>query len=561
MGECGLPSSSATRCRLHLKTSMDERERDMAELCPLGAEMTNTSTSEGRVLRHAPEIAIAVVILALLVLCALTYRDYGFTIDEQNGLWRANNIVKFYLSGGEDSAELTAIRPENFYGAMTDVIALWLQRWFPGLGLDSRHLVSALFGIVGVYYTYRLGDFLGGKWAGVAGGAFLALTPIWIGYSYFNFKDIPFGAALVASSFYGLKVMSSVEKPRWPTLVGLAIWCGALGTSKLTGVLLLGFAVLVLLAFWLVQHGWPTFRVLFDRAMACAGLGILGIIIFSIAFWPQLFLYSPVQTFKAVTQFLNYDPWHGNVLLGGAFFDQDHIPHEYLATYIIITTPLLILATYIASMPASILNKQYAVLGAAALPAAFVAIQWVTDAQIYNGSRQFLFVLPFMCAAAGYGLVALSRIGNAPWARYATIGVFAVFAGWIIYTWIALFPYQYSAYNLLVGGIQGAENRYYIDVWRSAQREALQKINDSLPNDGQRYRVLHCGSPLDFVDFPRLDGTRDPRGHIDYALRIPRCSLENPSGFTVIGEVRRQGVLFAAILKPEGSLQVPPEPQ
>lgn len=523
--------------------------------------MSNTLTSEGRLLRHAPEIAITVVILALLVLCALTFRNYGFTIDEQNGLWRANNIIKFYMSGGQDAAELTAIRPENFYGAMADVIALWLQKAFPALGFDSRHLVSALFGIAGVYYTYRLGALLGGRWVGVASGAFLALTPIWLGYSYFNLKDIPFATALVASSFYGLRVMGEKEPPRWTTLMGLAIWCGALGTTKLTGVLLLGFAVLMMLAFWLLQHGWLPIRTLIQRALTCAGIGVLGIIVFSIAFWPQLFLYSPVQTFKAVTQFLNYDPWRGKVLMDGAFFDQDHIPHRYLATYIVITTPLLALAMYVVSIPAAVLNKQYAVLGAVALPPAFVAIQWFTEAQIYNGSRQFLFVLPFLCAGAGYGLVALSRIGNAAWARYATIGAFAIFAGWIIYTSVSLFPYQYSAYNLLAGGTQGAENRYYIDVWRSAQREALQMVNDMLPDDGKRYVVQHCGSVLNFDRFPRLEGTRDPNARSDYFLRLPRCALTNPPGFTVVGEVRREGVLFAAVLKPERTTQVPPDPQ
>lgn len=523
--------------------------------------MTNDRTSRGELLRFAPELAIFIITLALLVLCALTFNSYGFTTDEQNGLWRARNIIDFYMSGGQDSTELTAIRPENFYGAMADVLALWLQRLFPALGLDSRHLVSGLFGIIGVYYTYRLGEHLGGRWVGVAAAAFLALSPMWLGYSYMNLKDVPFGTALVASSFYGLRVMGEARPPRWTTLLSLGIWCGALGTSKLTGILLLGFCVLVLLVFWFIQNGWLSIRTLALRALMCAGMGLLGIVVFSIAFWPQLFLYSPVQTFQAVLQFLNYDPWRGSVLLDGAFFDQDHVPRTYLATYVLISTPVLLLALYIVSIPASLLDRRYAMLGAIALPPAFLAIQWATEAQVYNGSRQFLFIIPFLCVGAGYGLVALSRIGNSAVAKYGTLAVFAVFAAWSIYTIASLFPYQYSAYNLLVGGTKGAENRYYIDVWRSAQREGLRQINDLLPDDGKRYRVYACGSQLNFERFPRLQPVLDPNKPWDYALRLPRCSLTNPPGLEVIGEIRRQDVLFAALLKPERTGEVPPDPQ
>ena len=82
---------------------------------------------------------------------------------------------------------------------------------------------------------------------------------MWAGYSFINLKDIPFGTSLVAASYYGLKVMGETRRS-WTNLAGLAIWCGALGTSKLTGVLLLGFCVVVLLGFWLVQNGWRPFK-------------------------------------------------------------------------------------------------------------------------------------------------------------------------------------------------------------------------------------------------------------------------------------------------------------
>lgn len=500
-----------------------------------------------------PEIAVAVLVAALLVLCVLTFDRYGFSSDESNGLIRARNILTFFASGGIDTAELTRVRPENFYGAMADVLALLIERLIPAVGHDSRHMVSALFGVLGVYYTWRLGRRLGGRWTGAAAAGLLAFTPMWLGYSYINLKDIPFATALLAASYYGLTVMGDEERPRRTTLFALAAWCGALGTTKLTGVLLLAFTVAVLLFFWRRQAGSRPVRVLARRALLGAGAVLLGIAIFSIAFWPQLYLYSPWQTFKVMLRFLDYDPWRGNVLLDGEFFDQNHVPAAYLVTYLLITMPLLPLTLYVVSIPLALIRRRIAVLGAILLPPAFLLVQFLTQAQVYNGFRHFLFTVPFLCIGAGYGLVTLGSVGGKALPRLGAVAAFVLFAGWSTTTMVSLFPYQYSAYNALVGGVRGAENRFYIDVWRTAQREALRLINDQLPAGSERADVYACGAPINFDAFPRLRPVRDPKLPVDYFVRLPRCSLTNPEGFEVVGEVRRQGVLFAAVLRPQRS--------
>ena len=73
-----------------------------------------------------PQVVISCLMLILLVLCALTYNRYGFTTDEQNGLVRARHIFDFFAGGGVDDRDLTAMDPRNFYGAMADVLALWI---------------------------------------------------------------------------------------------------------------------------------------------------------------------------------------------------------------------------------------------------------------------------------------------------------------------------------------------------------------------------------------------------------------------------------------------------
>jgi hypothetical protein len=112
-----------------------------------------------------------------------------------------------------------------------------------------------------------------------------------------------------------------------------------------------------------------------------------------------------------------------------------------------------------------------------------------------------------------------------------------------------LFPYQYSFYNILVGGVPGADGRYYIDVWRSALREALRKIAD-IPNSNDGIHIYYsCGSTLNFLEHPGFSPALDVE-NADYIIVLRRnCDPRTSPVYDlpIVGEVRRQGVLFATI--------------
>jgi hypothetical protein len=111
-----------------------------------------------------------------------------------------------------------------------------------------------------------------------------------------------------------------------------------------------------------------------------------------------------------------------------------------------------------------------------------------------------------------------------------------------------LFPYQYSFYNMLVGGISGADGRYEIDVWRAALREALSEIAEK-PQSGKVVRIGTCGSALNFASHPTFRHVQESE-EADYIVILRRCLdlgiSQNPN-LPIIGSVRRQGVLLAAI--------------
>src|SRR5262249_39747799 len=116
-----------------------------------------------------------------------------------------------------------------------------------------------------------------------------------------------------------------------------------------------------------------------------------------------------------------------------------------------------------------------------------------------------------------------------------------------------LFPYEYSFYNMLAGGVSGADGKYEIDVWRSALREALREI-EKMPHSSEVIRISTCGSDFNFADHPnfrQVSEQEDP----DYVVILRRCldlRYSQIPELPVVGEVRRQGVLFAAIYSRRG---------
>jgi hypothetical protein len=216
--------------------------------------LKSRALSTSNVALTAPRLIMVVLIAALLTIVLATYDQYGFTVDEFKGLTRAIRIFDFLMSAGVESAELSAFSLNNFYGAAPDVLALSLQKLVPALSYDSRHLVFALFGVAGIFYVYLFGSKFTAEWVGVFAALFLASTPLWFGYMFINHKDIPFAATLIASSYHTLSALTeySISRLSW-LKTGLAI--GLLATTKIIGLLVLGFIVVVFLACLLILSG------------------------------------------------------------------------------------------------------------------------------------------------------------------------------------------------------------------------------------------------------------------------------------------------------------------
>ena len=116
----------------------------------------------------------ALALLALLVLLVIcTFHDYGVTWDEDVHNWYGVFVLDYYLSAFVDTRALHWQDLIN-YGAAFDMTAALINRISPFGTYETRHLLNALTGILGLVGAWKAGRFLAGPRAGLFAAVLLA---------------------------------------------------------------------------------------------------------------------------------------------------------------------------------------------------------------------------------------------------------------------------------------------------------------------------------------------------------------------------------------------------
>jgi hypothetical protein len=356
---------------------------------------------------------------------------------------------------------------------------------------------------------------------------------MWFGYMFVNHKDIPFATFLLASAYYCLLILTT-DHPSWGLLVKAGLAVGLLTSTKAAGVpalpIIVG-TVVVCLRYVPRRDRLNLPDNLLRRIWLIVAAGVAGSLFCFLWFWPQLYTFDLTE----LRSFLKLTKHSGNV-------------GRYAVTYFVITTPLYLLMLALIGIGCAVYNRAPAIISAILVFAWAFLWAWWLDIPVYNGSRHFLFVYPFFMLVAAYP-VSLLMDSAARVARLALVGGVGLCITITTFQMYRLFPYQYSFYNALVGGIRGAEGTYHIDTWRTAQREALEQIA-SKGQPGSALRIFTCGPSMDFKMRPEFQRS-EVLEESDYIVSLRRgCPPEQFEGLPVVGEVRRDGVLLSRIYTP-----------
>ena len=381
--------------------------------------------------RWLDRLALGVLLLTAAV-AAATFRDYGLGWDDYTHSQYGNLLVSLYRSGFADRRALSFVNL-YMYGGGFDILATLAAKILPFGLFETRRLVGALVGLVGLFVAWRLGRRLGGPFAGLVSLVLLAACPLYYGHMFINAKDGPF-AAVMMIALLGL-VRAFEEYPRaTPTTLAL---CGV-GIGLSIGARVLGgFAVLEALL--------PLPLIFAIRARAVGGkpaaaecgsflapiipAAILAYLVMGLV-WPWSVV-SPLNPFHAAEYFSNVfeKPWRE--LFDGQLIPVDNMPRSYVPTLFALKVPELMLALGLCGMAGALFaalhgERSAAAAGrraalfstvlAAALP---ILVTIAARPVMYNGIRHFVFVLPPFAVLGGLAAAWIARKASAPWSHRA----------------------------------------------------------------------------------------------------------------------------------------------
>lgn len=520
----------------------------------------HTARRSGRI----ADILSLAILGIVAVLALLTFRDYGLGWDDYTHAEYGELLLHLYESGFADRRALSFVNLYA-YGGGFDLAATILAKLLPFDLFATRRLVGAIAGLIGLALTWRIARRLGGPLAGLVALVLLATCPLYYGHMFINAKDVPFAVTMVLLALTLIRAFDEYPRPSATTTALVGIGLGlAFGTRVMGAVAVVpaGAALALIVA----EEAPGGAR----AAVARAGrflLRLLPALIVTYAVmalvWPWSVV-SPLNPVRALLYFAHFfeKPW--KELYDGQLIDVPNMPRSYVPTLFALKIPDLfvllgltgLIGTVVASFNPSVAPRRRAALLLVALSAAFpIALAMATRPAFYNGVRHFAFLLPFFAVlgglAASWMIAGLWRVSRA----LATAAVALIVVGLIqpIVAMTRLHPYEYTYFNALAGGVPTVKNRYMLDYWGLAMKEAAHGLHATLAKDGALPRAGHplpvaiCG-PQRGVQVELGQGfttQAEPQG-ADYVISLGAfyCArLDAP----IIVEVVRQGVVYARV--------------
>ncbi|MBI4549376.1 MAG: glycosyltransferase family 39 protein [Candidatus Omnitrophica bacterium] len=509
---------------------------------------------------------------AVLILILATFRHYGLTWDEELHFIYGERILRWYTSGFRDFSAVDYPTVSR-YGGLFDLAAAVFSRIFPFGVYESRHLLGALFGFWALVSVHRLGSVIGGPAGGFFSALFLALTPVFYGHQFNNPKDIPFAALYAWALWVMVRSYERLPQLRARDIVALGVSVGLAAGVRIAGLTLLGYLG-VLWVIWAWERAGEGKRgaaaksvPLLAGAWACAAILAWPCMMIG---WPWLQT-SPVRNvFLALKSVLHFQ-WPLPVLYDGRYLSIAELPAAYLLRWFSLSLPEFYFLSLLAGGAAFVCGRS----GRKAFPfkpafllfvvAAPVALNAFLHSPVYDGLRQYLFLVPPLAVLAGTGVAAFLKAKVRRGVKlFAGAGILATVVI-TAYDMADLHPYESVYFNrLFAGGLRGAAGRFDTDYWGSSYKEGAEWVlhhyrerHTEGSGKSRRARVANCGNPFQTAYFleKTVAGRESfqtvwPRDNPDVFLAVTRWECHRSREGRVLHTVERKGVPLLYVIEP-----------
>jgi hypothetical protein len=525
---------------------------------------------------------LAILALGIVGLIAsLTFRDYGLGWDDYTHAEYADLLLRMYGSGFKDTAALSFANL-YMYGGGFDMAAALLHKVIPLELFETRRLLGAIVGLIGLTVTWRLARRVGGPLAGLAALLLLALCPTFYGHMFMNPKDAPFAVAMVILMLGLVRLVEEYPSPSPRTVLIVGLGAGLSVGSRILGGLaliyaLVGFVPLLLEEIRSSSPREAAHRFLHVMYVLLPGL-IVGYLVMGLI-WPWAIM-EPGNPFQALTYFSHFfeKPW--KEMFDGALVSVPDMPWSYLPTLFALQLPEVLLGLTIAGVVGSLMSLSHKEIPArrktillmltlaATLP---LVIAMVKRPALYNGIRHFIFVIPPMAVLGGTAFAWLMdwlKARQRSW-QPAAVALFTFGLLLPLSEMIRLHPYQYTHFNHIAGTVRAADDLFMLDYWGLALKQASDGLREELverqefPPRGRKWKVAVCGPqrPAQVALGPDFTIGWDSNA-ADFAMTLGEFYCKGLTA-PVMVEIKRDDVVFARVYDIRGRsisglLAIPP---
>jgi hypothetical protein len=511
------------------------------------------------------------VLAAVAVIAGLTFRDYGLGWDDYTHAEYADLLLRMFGSGFKDTAALSFANL-YMYGGGFDMVAALLHKVIPLELFETRRLLGAVVGVIGLAVTWRLGRRIGGPLAGLASLLLLALCPIFYGHMFMNPKDAPFAVAMIILMLGLVRLAEEYPQPSPRTILIVGIGAGLSIGCRILGGLALVYAVIGFIPLFLEELRTEGVREAARRFahvvyVLLPGL-VFGYLVMGLI-WPWSIM-EPGNPFEALTYFSHFfeKPW--KEMFDGAIVSVPDMPWSYLPTLFALQLPevMLVLMTGAVvstfallprgEVPARRKTILLMLTLAATLP---LAIAMVKRPALYNGIRHFVFVIPPMAVLGGVAFawtMERLRANHRTW-QPVVLATFCFGLALSLAEMIRLHPYQYTHFNHIAGTVRAADDRFMLDYWGLALKQASDELREQLverqeaPPRNRKWKVAVCGPqrPAQVALGPDFTIGWDSNA-ADFAMTLGEFYCKGLTA-PVMVEIKRDDVVFARVYDIRGS--------
>lgn len=447
----------------------------------------------------------------------------------------------------------------------------WAQVQYTAQAYAIRHVGGAiigLFGIVAAGLTVRV---ITGSWRwAVFGAAALASIPLWTGNSMMNIKDGPVASGYAIATLGIVLLMRDDYLIRRSTrVIALVTLFGgaflAAGTRAAAGLPIAGSVVGAVIIWWLVQRKMePALRPA-ARRLVEAGLALTATYLTLVLLYPNVWKNPFTLFYQGVVVSARF-PFDEPIMFAGSWVDQP-VPWYYLPTWFAAQLPLLIVIAgtlfvavwlwqavrALAHTPTWLTRSTIAATTPVILQAFMIPISAIVlQATVYNGVRQYLFVVPAAAIIAILGVwVCLTRIPRIQESESWTLVVLSASAVGLIVPAVAqvtLFPYTYSYYNAATA-IQAIDGNWPTDYWRASSRELMRRLPAQGPEScayeqGRGGKLMPCSDQQMFKPYlpergaEAIPGALEPGSY--WLVRENQGATSLPPGCLIHDSITRQ---------------------